>query len=73
MQEFQIRSYSLTELAQLYRPHLSPRSAARTLRNWIRRNPELQESLAATGFDPDTIRTLTPLQVSIITTYLGDP
>ena len=73
MQEFQIRSYSLTELAQLYRPHLSPRSAARTLRNWIRRNHELQESLAATGFDPDTIRTLTPLQVSIITTYLGDP
>lgn len=73
MQEFQIRSYSLTELAQLYRPHLAPRSAARTLRNWIRRNPELQESLAATGFDPDTIRTLTPLQVSIITTYLGDP
>ena len=73
MQEFQIRSYSLTELAQLYRPHLAPRSAARTLRNWIRRNPELQESLAATGFDPNTIRTLTPLQVSIITTYLGDP
>lgn len=73
MQEFQIRSYSLTELAQLYRPHLAPRSAARTLRNWIRRNPELQESLAATGFDPDTIRTLTPLQVSIITTYLGEP
>ena len=73
MQEFHIRSYSLTELAQLYRPHLAPRSAARTLRNWIRCNPELQESLAATGFDPDTIRTLTPLQVSIITTYLGDP
>ena len=73
MQEFQIRRYTLTELAQLYRPHLAPRSAARTLRNWIRRNPELQESLAATGFAPDTIRTLTPLQVSIITTYLGDP
>ena len=73
MQTFQIRSYSLTELAQLYRPHLSPRSAARTLRNWIRRNPELQESLAATGFDPDTLRILTPLQVTIITTYLGEP
>ena len=73
MQEFQIRSYSLTELAQLYRPHLSPRSAARTLRNWIRRNPELQESLAATGFDPDALRILTPLQVTIITTYLGEP
>ena len=73
MQEFQLRSYSLTELAQLYRPHLSPRSAARTLRNWIRRNPELQESLAATGFDPDSIRILTPLQVTIIITFLGEP
>lgn len=73
MQEFQIRSYSLTELAQLYRPHLSPRSAARTLRNWIRRNPELKESLATTGFDPDTIRILTPMQVTIITTFLGEP
>ena len=73
MQEFQIRSYSLTELAQLYRPHLSPRSAARTLRNWIRRNPELLASLAATSFNPDTVRTLTPLQVSIIISYLGEP
>ena len=73
MQTCQIRSYSLTELAQLYRPHLSPRSAARTLRNWIRRNPELLASLAATSFNPDTVRTLTPLQVSIIISYLGEP
>ena len=72
MQTFQIRSYSLTELAQLYRPHLSARSAARTLRNWIRRNPELMESLAATSFNPDTIRTLTPLQVGLIVSYLGE-
>ena len=73
MQPFQLLSYSLTELAQLYRPHLSPRSAARTLRNWIRRNPELLASLAATSFNPDTVRTLTPLQVSIIISYLGEP
>ena len=73
MQPFQLRSYSLTELDQLYRPHLSPRSAARTLRNWIRRNPELLASLAATSFNPDTVRTLTPLQVSIIISYLGEP
>lgn len=72
MQEFQIRSYSINELAQLYRPHLAPRSAARTLRNWIRRNPELRAALAYTGFAPDTIRTLTPLQVTIIVSYLGE-
>ena len=73
MVSFQIRSYGLTELAQLYRPHLSPRSAVRTLRNWIRRNPELLQSLAATGFNPDTIRTLTPRQVTLIVSYLGEP
>ena len=73
MQEFKILSYSLTELAQFYCPNISPRSAARSLRNWIRRNPELQESLAATGFDPNIIRTLTPLQVSIIVRFLGEP
>ncbi|MEE1080729.1 MAG: DUF4248 domain-containing protein [Bacteroidales bacterium] len=73
MQEFQIRSYGLTELAQLYRPNILPKSAARTLRNWIRRNHELQDELAASGFNPDSSRVLTPLQVSIIVSYLGEP
>ena len=31
------------------------------------------ESLAATSFNPDTIRTLTPLQVGLIVSYLGEP
>ena len=73
MQEFKIHSYSLTELALIYRPHLSPRSAARTLRNWIRNNPELLMALSDTGFNPEAIRTHTPMQVSIIVSYLGEP
>ncbi|MGM9675424.1 MAG: DUF4248 domain-containing protein [Bacteroidaceae bacterium] len=70
---FQIRSYGLTELALLYRPHLAPRSALRTLRNWIGRNPKLVAALAATGFNPASVRTLTPMQVAVIVRYLGEP
>ena len=73
MQEFQIHSYGITELALLYRPSLSPRNAARTLRNWIKNNPELLLALSDTGFNPQTVRTLTPMQVSIIVSYLGEP
>lgn len=73
MQEFQIHSYGITELALLYRPYLSPRNAARTLRNWIKNNPELLLALSDTGFNPQTVRTLTPMQVSIIVSYLGEP
>ena len=73
MQEFQIHSYGITELALLYRPYLSPRNAARTLRNWIKNNPELLLALSDTGFNPQTVRTLTPMQVSIIVRYLGEP
>ena len=73
MQEFQIHSYGITELALLYRPYLSSRNAARTLRNWIKNNPELLLALSDTGFNPQTVRTLTPMQVSIIVSYLGEP
>ena len=73
MQEFQIHSYGITELALLYRPYLSHRNAARTLRNWIKNNPELLLALSDTGFNPQTVRTLTPMQVSIIVSYLGEP
>ena len=73
MQEFQIHSYGITELALLYRPYLSPRNAARTLRNWIKNNPELLLALSDTGFNPQTVRTLTPMQVLIIVSYLGEP
>lgn len=73
MQEFEIKSYSLTELGLIYRPHLSPRSALRTLKNWIDFNPKLKEALMATGYHPATVRTLTPRQVSIIVSFLGPP
>ena len=38
-EEFQIRVYLKTELAQLYAPHLDPEAALRKMRKWIHRNP----------------------------------
>ena len=40
-EEFQVRVYLKTELAQLYAPHLNPEAALRKMRKWIHRNPEL--------------------------------
>lgn len=71
--DFKIQSYGLTELAQLYRPNAQPKSALRTLNNWIEKNQELQLALSNTGFDPESVRTLTPMQVAIIVHYLGEP
>jgi len=38
-EEFQVRVYLKTELAQLYAPHLNPEAALRKMRKWIHRNP----------------------------------
>ena len=34
-EEFQVRVYLKTELAQLYAPHLDPEAALRKMRKWI--------------------------------------
>lgn len=72
MKEFEIKAYGKSELAMMYMPHLMPSSALRTLNNWIGRNHELQQALKHAGW---TLKThiLTPLQVRIITEYLGEP
>ena len=46
-EEFQIRVYLKTELAQLYAPHLDPEAALRKMRKWIHRNPDLYRELYA--------------------------
>ncbi|WP_374214338.1 DUF4248 domain-containing protein [Bacteroides faecis] len=46
-EEFQVRVYLKTELAQLYAPHLNPEAALRKMRKWIHRNPELYHELYA--------------------------
>ncbi len=42
---FVIRSYLKVDLAQMYSPHVSQRTAMNRLNAWIRRNPELSARL----------------------------
>lgn len=71
-EDFEVRSYGKTELAQLYMPDISPRSALATFRYWIARYPGLKERLAAQGVTPQ-IKRYTPSQVQLIVMALGTP
>ena len=73
MEKFEIKSYWLSELAMLYRPRSSQRSATRTCRNWIKKNRELSEELEKMKFDGTKTRMLTPNQVCTIVRFLGEP
>lgn len=72
MENFKIRTYGRTELAQLYCPEMNPKSAFRKLTQWIDLYPELRERLSAEGVSPKS-RTYTPGQVRIIVEALGEP
>ena len=69
---FIIRAYGRQELACLYFPMSSPRSAWRRLKGWIMLNPRLREALAPTG-RMNLLRTLTPCEVKMIVEELGEP
>ena len=60
------------DLACLYCPNATARCAIRTLTRWIKRNHELYEALAHTGYNVRT-RTFMPKQVSLIVQYLDEP
>jgi hypothetical protein len=68
MDELKMRAYGRIELAQLYFPHLTPRSAWRKLKGWIMVNPELRTMLEGLKF-----RTFTSNQVAKIVEMLGEP
>lgn len=69
---FKIRSYGYNELAQLYFPYATKKSASVQLRRWIVLNEKLENELSKTGFRPG-LRVLTPKQVGIIIQFLGSP
>jgi len=69
---FKIRAYGFGELAQLYFPYLSKRSASAQLRNWINRNPSFLEKLINSGFYKGR-KLLTPMLVKQIIEVLGPP
>ena len=70
--QFKIKSYGYGELAMLYFPNSTKKSASVQLRRWIVYNTKLTEILKITGFKKGQ-RVLTPKQVSIMIQYLGEP
>ena len=70
--DFKARTYGFGELAQLYMPHITPKSASSQLRIWIERNERLKNELDKSGFKKG-LRTLTPEQVQLIIQFIGIP
>ena len=71
-ERFIIRSYGKGELAALYLPDISARSALNTFNQWIHKCPGLTDRLETTGLRPND-RRFTPMQVRIIVEALGEP
>ena len=70
--EFVIRAYSKKELALMYFPYSSPRTAVSHLMRWIHRCTQLWEQLQEMGYET-TCKTFTPRQVRAIVEQLGEP
>lgn len=70
--KFKIRSYGYGELALLYFPNNSKRSASTQLGTWIRMNEKLKSDLKNAGFFPGK-KILTPKQVELIVSAIGEP
>ena len=70
--EFIIRSYSYCELAMLYFPNSTKKSASAQLGRWIRANEKLKFNLRETGYKQGR-KLLTPRQVEILVIAFGEP
>lgn len=70
--KFKMRSYGYGELALLYFPNITKKSASSQLGNWIRSNINLKNKLIELGFKPGK-RILTPKQVETIISNIGEP
>lgn len=67
-----MKAIYLSELAQLYFPRSTPRSAVTQLHRWITLNPDLTQRLSELHFRPRQ-RALTPLQHEAVVEFLGEP
>ncbi len=72
MQEFQIKHYSKKELALLFFPHSTPRTAVKHLMAWIAQCAPLWQRLCSAGYKPSS-KGFTPRQVKDIVEHLGEP
>jgi hypothetical protein len=71
-EKFRIRSYGFGELAQMYFPSISKKSAAAQFRKWIRTSKTALPLLENFGYKIGN-RLLTPAQVNIIVDEFGEP
>ena len=71
-EKFKIKSYGYGELAQLYFPKISKKSASAQLRRWIKLSETVLPMLKNLGYKPGT-RLLTPVQVQVIIDEFGEP
>lgn len=71
MSDFKIRAYGLQELAMLYFPNNTPRSASNQLKRWMGKTL-LSRKLLAAGYESGQ-KILTPRQVGLIVDHVGEP
>lgn len=69
---FKVRAYGYGELAQLYFPNISKKSATWQLRKWIVSDGNLCKSLLNSGYKKGA-RLLKPSQVRLIIDRFGEP
>ena len=71
-EKFRIRSYAFGELAQLYFPTITKKSASAQLRRWIKLSKTVMSELENYGYKPG-IRLLTPAHVKVLVGEFGEP
>jgi len=71
-EKFKIRSYGYGELAQLYFPNISKKSASAQLRRWIKLSDNVLHKLKTLGYKPGS-RLLRPVHVKVIVEEFGEP
>lgn len=69
---FKIRAYGFNELAHIYLPTITKKSATNQLSIWINENHRLKEKLTEIGYRKGN-KLLTPAQVKEIIEELGYP
>ncbi len=74
MQEdkFKVRAFGYGELAQLYFPNITKKSASAQLRRWIKMSEAVMPMLLNLGYKPGN-RLLTPAHVKVIIDEFGEP
>ena len=70
--QFVIRTYGFNELAHLYFPQSTPKSATQTFGRWIHSNPKLVASLTELQWMKRR-KYLTPKQVKLLVDYFDPP